>query len=102
MRFFYDCEFIEDGRTIDLLSLGMVTETGEELYLVSTECDTSRANPWVQRNVLPKLPNPSDSAWCDRRTMRERITAFWKHHDDGHPMELWAWVAAYDLSLIHI
>ncbi|MDY2979610.1 MAG: polyadenylate-specific 3'-exoribonuclease AS [Lawsonella sp.] len=96
MRFFYDCEFIEDGRTIDLLSLGMVTETGEELYLVSTECDTSRANPWVQRNVLPKLPNPSDSAWCDRRTMRERITAFWKHHDDGHPMELWAWVAAYD------
>ena len=45
MRFFYDCEFIEDGRTIDLLSLGMVTETGEELYVVSTECDISRANP---------------------------------------------------------
>lgn len=41
MRFFYDCEFIEDGRTIDLLSLGMVTETGEELYVVSTECDIS-------------------------------------------------------------
>ena len=55
MKFFYDCEFIEDGETIDLLSIGMVAENGDELYLVSTECDTSRANPWVQRNVLGAL-----------------------------------------------
>lgn len=96
MRFFYDCEFIEDGQTIDLLSIGMVTEDGDELYVVSTECDTSRANSWVKRNVLPKLPNPNDDAWCSREKMRERIVQFWGTHADSNPMELWAWVAAYD------
>ena len=27
-RFFYDTEFIEDGTTIDLVSIGVVDETG--------------------------------------------------------------------------
>ena len=56
MRYFYDCEFIEDGRTIDLVSIGMVDETGREFYAVSTEFDPSRAIDWVRRNVLDKLP----------------------------------------------
>lgn len=28
MRFFYDCEFLEDGRTIELISIGIVCEDG--------------------------------------------------------------------------
>ena len=28
MRFFYDCEFIEDGRTIELISIGVAASTG--------------------------------------------------------------------------
>ena len=52
-RFFYDCEFIEDGQTIELISIGIVDEIGErELYLVSSEFDPERAGPWVRRNVL--------------------------------------------------
>ena len=45
-RYFYDCEFIEDGRTIELVSIGVVDETGREFYAVSTEFDPSRAGPW--------------------------------------------------------
>ena len=56
MRFFYDCEFIEDGRTIELVSIGVVDESGREFYAVSTEFDPSRAIDWVRRNVLDKLP----------------------------------------------
>ena len=63
MRYFYDCEFIEDGTTIDLVSVGVVAEDGREFYAVSTEFDSSTAGPWVRRNVLPKLPNPSSAAW---------------------------------------
>ena len=37
--YFYDCEFIEDGRTIDLVSIGVVDEDGREFYAVSTEFD---------------------------------------------------------------
>lgn len=43
MRYFYDCEFIEDGRTIELVSIGVVCEDGREFYAVSTEFDPERA-----------------------------------------------------------
>ncbi|MGH3782429.1 MAG: polyadenylate-specific 3'-exoribonuclease AS, partial [Pseudonocardiaceae bacterium] len=42
MRFFYDCEFIEDGVTIELISIGVVDEQGREYYAVSTEFDPER------------------------------------------------------------
>ena len=44
VRYFYDCEFIEDGQTIDLVSIGVVDENGREFYAVSTEFDPSRAD----------------------------------------------------------
>ena len=56
VRFFYDCEFIEDGRTVDLVSIGVVDEAGREFYAVSTEFDAGRAGPWVRQHVLPQLP----------------------------------------------
>ena len=61
-RFFYDTEFIEDGTTIDLVSIGVVDETGREFYAVSTEFDERRAIPWVRRHVLDQLPPPADRA----------------------------------------
>ena len=39
MRYFLDTEFIEDGKTIDLLSIGIVAEDGRELYLQNVECN---------------------------------------------------------------
>jgi hypothetical protein len=67
MRIFYDCEFIEDGRTIDLISIGMVREDGEELYLVNEEIGEHGPNSgalyrkivrhdFLMRNVVPHLP----------------------------------------------
>ena len=47
-RYFYDCEFVEDGRTIDLVSIGMVCDDGREYYAISSEFDASRAGPWVR------------------------------------------------------
>jgi hypothetical protein len=94
MRFFYDTEFIEDGLTIDLVSIGVVDENGRELYAVSTEFDASKAGPWVREHVLAKLPSPADPAWCDRATMRERLMKVLSPR--GERVELWAWFAAYD------
>lgn len=47
MRYFYDTEFIEDGHTIELISIGVVAEDGREYYAVSTEFDPERAGSWV-------------------------------------------------------
>ena len=76
MRFFYDSEFIEDGTTIELISIGVVGEDGREFYAVSTEFDSSTAGPWVRRNVLPKLPNPSSAAWMSRARIRDELYDF--------------------------
>ena len=70
MRFFYDTEFIEDGLTIDLVSIGVVDEKGREFYAVSTDFDPGKAGPWVRENVLPKLPSPADTAWRNREQIR--------------------------------
>jgi hypothetical protein len=94
VRYFYDCEFIEDGQTITLVSIGMVDETGREFYAVSTEFDPSRAISWVKRNVLSQLPSPSDPAWRSRAQIRDDLLAFMSAPDE--PIELWAWMASYD------
>lgn len=94
MRFFYDTEFIEDGVVIDLVSIGIVDETGREYYAISTEHDPAQAGPWVRRNVLDKLPSPGHPAWKSRRQIRDEVGEFLL--GPGEPIELWAWVAAYD------
>lgn len=52
MRFFIDAEFIEDGRTIDLISIGIVREDGREFYAINDDCDWDKASDWVRENVL--------------------------------------------------
>lgn len=55
MRYWFDTEFMEDGRTIELISIGVVCEDGREFYAESNEADYSHANEWVVENVLPHL-----------------------------------------------
>ncbi len=98
-RYHYDCEFIEDGRTIELVSIGVVDEHGREFYAISTEFDPDRAIPWVRQNVLDKLPSPGDSAWRSRERLREDLYAFLMEplrSGQDESIELWAWLAAYD------
>nr|WP_277605939.1 polyadenylate-specific 3'-exoribonuclease AS [Glycomyces sp. L485] len=102
-RYFYDCEFIEDGRTIDLVSIGVVDEHGREYYAVSTEFDPSRAIDWVRRNVLDKLPGPASPLWKGRATIRDELYEFLiapvRKKSGSHPgerIEMWAWYGAYD------
>lgn len=62
-RFFYDCEFLENGSTIDLISLGVVADDGREMYVVNEAIkddeklyDRIRRHHWLMDNVIPHLP----------------------------------------------
>lgn len=94
MRYFYDTEFIEDGHTIELVSIGIVAEDGREYYAVSTEFNSALANAWVREHVLDKLPSPRDPVWKSPETIRREIYQFMS--EPRTPIELWAWVGAYD------
>lgn len=87
MRVFFDTEFIEDGRTIDLVSIGLVREDGAELYLESEEAQLGRASPWVVEHVLPHLKGPR----VPRKEIAKEIV-----HFVGKEPEFWAYFADYD------
>src|SRR2546421_4731127 len=69
MRYFIDTEFIEDGKTIDLISIGIVCEDGRELYLQSLSFNHAKANEWVKENVFlhlkqcPHRPGSHNLIW---------------------------------------
>lgn len=88
MKTWFDTEFIEDGKTIDLISIGLVREDGEELYLENEECDLSRASDWVRANVLPHLHG-------GLRSRRRHIADFVKEFAGEKP-EFWGYYADYD------
>lgn len=90
MRYFLDCEFLEDGRTIDLLSIGVCCEDGRELYLESSGVDLAKANPWVVENVLPWLSG--GPLQFPRRHIAAEILAF----VGTDTPEFWADYGAYD------
>ena len=83
----FDTEFIEDGVTIDLLSIGLVRADGKEYYAISGDADQSKANPWVAENVLPHLRGPLRR----RADIAAEIVDF-----VGPSPQFWAWYASYD------
>jgi len=111
MRFWYDCEFLEDGRTVDLISIGLLAEDGRELYLVNEDIgsgplyDRIRGHAWLMQNVVPSLPLAKQAPghfWLDgdapgivsHRFIGNLVRDFLL--EDASGVELWAWYGAYD------
>jgi hypothetical protein len=55
MRYFLDAEFIETGFSLQLVSIGIVSEDGRTFYAENTSFDERLADKWVEQNVLSKL-----------------------------------------------
>jgi len=111
-RYFLDTEFIEDGRTIDLISIGVVCEDGREFYAESTDVDLGRANEWVQANVVPHLwhrraDKASANRWSrdggagglmSRSAIASELRRF--VNQGGGPPEFWGYYADYDWIVV--
>jgi hypothetical protein len=52
MKYFIDTEFIEYPFTIDLISLGIISEDGRMLYMINADANLDKAGDWVRKNVL--------------------------------------------------
>jgi hypothetical protein len=109
LRYFYDTEFIEDGKTIDLISIGIVSDDGRSYYAVSTEFNPRKASQWVIDNVLVHLPerhvNLSDLSvsprlkgeslvWKSRQRIAADLISFFGKGAEN--FELWGYYADYD------
>lgn len=118
----YDTEFLEDGSTIDLISIGIVCDDGREYYAVNSDADWDRIrdDDWLMDNVVRHLPTHSTGQverrkefgqtgfswgglnmrdtrvkpkWVIANEVREFILESPKFGDDPW---LWAYYAAYD------
>lgn len=110
-HFCYDTEFLEDGRTIDLISIGIVCDDGREYYAVNSDMPVDRitGDDWLKANVWPHLPiqwngdHPTiyldlhsslvKPKWVIANEVREFILEPVRSGDSPF---LWAYYGAYD------
>ncbi|UPZ27607.1 3'-5' exoribonuclease [Streptomyces sp. LRE541] len=117
----YDLEFLEDGRTIELISIGMVRDDGAEYYGVSRRLTARtwsgwklrrriRKHTWLMQNVVTSLPrahgdfrnhmpkswlfNYLDPAVKRQKRIAAEVAEFIKAA--GPDVQLWANYGAYD------
>lgn len=115
MKYFLDTEFHEypimGHPTIELISIGMVSEDGRELYLLSNQCDLDKAftNDWLRENVLMPIYRENrdlpfsfselrdvfqSNAACSNAMIRDTIVEF-VSNDEDEP-EFYGYYADYD------
>lgn len=99
MKYWFDTEFLEDGRTIELLSIGIVAEDGRTFYAESHLAGDWSRHPehchddWLRKNVIPHLKGYPYV--CGRENLKLSIRGFCDPEVYGPP-EFWAYYADYD------
>ena len=94
MRIWFDTEFLENGRSIDPISVGMVREDGATFYAeVPLAHVVANQSDWLRENVRPHLRGAK--AAMDRAEMQAAIIEF-----AGPSPEFWAYYASYDWVLL--
>lgn len=96
MKYFLDTEFHEDGKTIDLISIGIVAEDGREFYAVNAEADYDRiwtldSCEWLRGNVMPQIDR---SIAIRHSEIRANVLGFISPGDEK--VEFWGYYADYD------
>src|SRR6185312_4419678 len=116
VRYTYDTEFVDDGHSIELISIGIVCiDDGREYYAVNRNINTKRIreHPWLCENVLPHLPTRHDRKHditvldYENPVVKYKPVIAAEVHEflcmidgrdptDRDQRELWAYYASYD------
>ena len=88
MRFWFDTEFFEDGKTIELISIGVVSQDGREYYAETPDAEfLCHQSNWLETNVKPHLIGQTIAKDKIGRELVEFM---------GPEPEIWAYYADYD------
>lgn len=90
MKYFFDTEFIDNGKVLDLISIGIIAEDGRTYYAENATYNELNACSWVKENVISQLTGPAKMIPVIRKDIIDFVNA-----SDENP-EFWAYYAAYD------
>lgn len=113
VKFHYDWEFKDDGKTIEPISLGMVSDSGAELYMIHTPAvrafqqreyfnSLDQTDLWLKDNVFSYINEDDlDEYGFDffPRAGAQKVYDFITDNVDwsvDNKVELWGYFAAYD------
>jgi len=95
-RWFLDTEFLDDGHTIELISLALINADRSlpEYYAESSEFDWERecVTPWLRQHVEPHLTHMSRDRLTRAEIASDIRRLLLKH---GKP-EVWGYFVSYD------
>lgn len=98
-RYWIDTEFIDvESIPITLVSIGIVSEDGRELYLINNEFPIVD-NSWLRSNVYNKLEWDKPELWRSLDTIAINISSFVKRIDNIEP-KVWGYYADYDWVML--
>jgi len=113
-KIFFDTEFTGLTQNTSLISIGLVADTGEKIYIENLDWDKSKSNDWINTNVIKNtfwLDEDSDKiqpkftisynlvsmALRSYEIKEELIEWFDKFGDES--IEIWSDCLAYDWVL---
>lgn len=110
MNLYFDTEFTGLHKNTTLISIGIISDTGETFYAELTDYDKSQLDEWIQENVINNLLfNEYDSYYkCDeenniqvkntKQVVAKRLETWLSHFDDE--IQFISDVSHYDMVLL--
>lgn len=108
-KIFYDSEFTGLTQTTELISIGLITESGESFYAEFTDFNRAGCDDWLKDNVLihcrhldKNVPGASEikdqaiEVWGDKNYVTHQLTLWLNQFKQ---IEIWADCHAYDWVL---
>lgn len=104
-KVFFDMEFTGLHQNTTLVSIGLISESGQTFYAELTDYDKYQVDEWLQENVINKLNLTEQdnaaypSAWLlkgNRVELKEALRAWFSQFDQ---VEMWSDCLSYDWVL---
>lgn len=106
-KVFFDTEFTGLHKNTTLISIGMITDTGEKFYAEFNDYDKSQVDDWLNENIISNLlfkeslndyNSPDWYYWGDTYFIKEKLTNWLSQFGE---IEIWSDCLAYDWVLFN-
>lgn len=93
MKVFFDAEFTGLDKSAELLSIGLVSEDGQEFYAEVSDYDDAKVSKWVRENVIAHF---TKSLVLTKKELKLELEKWLCRFDK---VDVWADVGHYDWVL---